>query len=256
MCSNPHCQIGLSWFREKLSPANGEQRRWRWADFAKNYLPQNGPSELPQFRKKYRALGRQKNGVQHATEIYPIPRYTRPWYIRSTLYYQNTIPLQEMAQCHDDVIKWKHFPRYWPFVRGIHWSPLNSRHKVQWRRALMFTLICPPNKRLSKQSWGWWFEMPSCSLWRHFNGHADQWMDHYWHPKSTVILFTESRVQSPYVSHLGGWWAQATSNAMYFILIITEIIIIAALHDEGRTGKRHSYLYTETHFYTHWKSKT
>ena len=25
------------------------------------------------------------------------------------------------------------------------------------------------NKRLSKQSRGWWFEMPSCSLWRHFN---------------------------------------------------------------------------------------
>ena len=22
---------------------------------------------------------------------------------------------------HDDVIKWKHFPRYWPYVRGIHW---------------------------------------------------------------------------------------------------------------------------------------
>ena len=21
---------------------------------------------------------------------------------------------------HDDVIKWKHFPRYWSFVRGIH----------------------------------------------------------------------------------------------------------------------------------------
>ena len=26
-----------------------------------------------------------------------------------------------------------------------------------------------PNKRLSKQSWGWWFEMPSCPLWRHCN---------------------------------------------------------------------------------------
>ena len=25
------------------------------------------------------------------------------------------------------------------------------------------------NKRLSKQSWGWWFEPPSCSLWRHCN---------------------------------------------------------------------------------------
>ena len=42
----------------------------------------------------------------------------------------------------DDVIKWKHFPRYWPFVRGIHRSPVNSTHKGQWREALMFSLIC------------------------------------------------------------------------------------------------------------------
>ena len=26
-----------------------------------------------------------------------------------------------------------------------------------------------PNKRLSKQSWGWWFETPSRSIWRHCN---------------------------------------------------------------------------------------
>ena len=43
---------------------------------------------------------------------------------------------------HDDVIKWKRFPRYWPFVRGIHRWPVDSRHKVQWRGALMFSLIC------------------------------------------------------------------------------------------------------------------
>ena len=43
---------------------------------------------------------------------------------------------------HDDVIKWKHFPRYWPFVRGIHRSPVNSPHKGQWRGALKFSLIC------------------------------------------------------------------------------------------------------------------
>ena len=43
---------------------------------------------------------------------------------------------------HDDVIKWKHFPRYWPFVRGIHQSPVNSPHKGQWRGALIFSLIC------------------------------------------------------------------------------------------------------------------
>ena len=43
---------------------------------------------------------------------------------------------------HDDVIKWQHFPRNWPFVRGIHRSPVNSPHKGQWRGALMFSLIC------------------------------------------------------------------------------------------------------------------
>ena len=43
---------------------------------------------------------------------------------------------------HDDIIKWKHFPRYWPFVRGIHWSPVNFPRKDQWRRDFMFSLIC------------------------------------------------------------------------------------------------------------------
>ena len=42
---------------------------------------------------------------------------------------------------HDDVIKWKHFPRYCPFVRGIHRSSVNSPHKGQWCGALMFSLI-------------------------------------------------------------------------------------------------------------------
>ena len=30
-----------------------------------------------------------------------------------------------------------------------------------------------PNKRLSKQSWGWWFETPSRPLWRHRNGRTE-----------------------------------------------------------------------------------
>ena len=41
----------------------------------------------------------------------------------------------------DDVIKWKHFPRNWPFVREIHRSPVNFPRKGQWRGALMFSLI-------------------------------------------------------------------------------------------------------------------
>ena len=59
---------------------------------------------------------------------------------------------RSMLPIHDDVIKWKHFPRYWPFVRGFD---------------VFFDLR--PDKRLSKQSRGWWFETPSHSLWRHRN---------------------------------------------------------------------------------------
>ena len=42
----------------------------------------------------------------------------------------------------DDVIKFRHFPRFRPFGLGIHRSPVNSPHKGQWRGALMFSLIC------------------------------------------------------------------------------------------------------------------
>ena len=51
-------------------------------------------------------------------------------------------PWRLMSSLHDDVIKWKHFSRYWPFVWGIPRSPVNSPHKGQWRGALMFSLIC------------------------------------------------------------------------------------------------------------------
>ena len=47
-----------------------------------------------------------------------------------------------MKILHDDVIKWKHFPRYWPFVQGIHRSLVNYPHKGQWCGALTFSLIC------------------------------------------------------------------------------------------------------------------
>ena len=43
---------------------------------------------------------------------------------------------------HDDVIRWKKIPRYWPFVRGIQRSAVNYPHKGQWRGSLMFSLIC------------------------------------------------------------------------------------------------------------------
>ena len=68
---------------------------------------------------------------------------------------------------HDDVMKWKHFPRYLSFVRtGHRWIPLTR----PVTRSLDVFFDLRPNKRLSKQSWGWWFETPSRSLWRHCKG--------------------------------------------------------------------------------------
>ena len=66
---------------------------------------------------------------------------------------------------HDDVMKWKHFPRYWPFVRGIHRGP--TQRPVTRSFDVFFDLRL--NKRLSKQSWGLWLETPSRPSWRHCN---------------------------------------------------------------------------------------
>ena len=70
---------------------------------------------------------------------------------------------------HDDVIKWEHFPRYWPFVRGIHRSPVNSPSQRPVTRSFDAFFDLRLNKRLGKQSWRRWFEMPLRSLWRHRN---------------------------------------------------------------------------------------
>ena len=61
---------------------------------------------------------------------------------------------------HDDVIKWKHFTRYWPFGRKNHQSP-----PVAQIFDVFFDLRI--NKRLSKQSRRRWIE--TRSLWRHWN---------------------------------------------------------------------------------------
>ena len=62
-------------------------------------------------------------------------------YGRFYLYATGSLRWHWRNHTHDDVIKWKHFPRNWPFVLEIHRSPVNFPHKGQWRGALMFSLI-------------------------------------------------------------------------------------------------------------------
>ena len=86
--------------------------------------------------------------------------------VRRALFYSASVSREIWMNEHDDVIKWKHIPRYWPFVRRIHRS-FPSQRPVTRSFDVFFDLRL--NKRLSKQSWGWWFEASSRPLWRHFN---------------------------------------------------------------------------------------
>ena len=73
-------------------------------------------------------------------------------------YFSSLIQCSQIHMVHDDVIKCKYFP-----VTGEFPS-----HRPVTRCFDVFFDLCL-NKRLSKQSWGWWFETPSRSLWRHCN---------------------------------------------------------------------------------------
>ena len=55
---------------------------------------------------------------------------------------------------HDVVIKWKYFPLRWPFVRGIHRSPVNSPYKGQWRGTFdVFSSVPEPTVEWTGDLW-------------------------------------------------------------------------------------------------------
>ena len=71
----------------------------------------------------------------------------------------------EVTAANDDEMTGKRFLHHWSFVRGIHWSPVDSHHKgpVIWR----FGLSCDTsgNTLLVKQSNFRWFDTPVTLMW-------------------------------------------------------------------------------------------
>ena len=81
-------------------------------------------------------------------------------------------------------------------------------HKGQWRGALIFSLM------LSKQSWGWWFETPSGSLWRHYNASFLILTLIYiatWSCWATMILVVNTN--TPYINDNVKTWTQWHSSS-------------------------------------------
>ena len=87
--------------------------------------------------------------------------FTNTDYLNHGLYHWEKLGPKSML--HDDIIKWKHF------CAGN--SPVNGEFPTQRPVTRSFDAFFDLwlNKRLSKQSWGWWSEMPSHSLWCHCN---------------------------------------------------------------------------------------
>ena len=115
----------------------------------------------------------------------------------------------------------------WPFVRGIHRSPVNSLHRGQWRAALRVFFDLRLNKRLSKQSWGWWFETPSRPLWCHCNGilmmtssHRNDWI-HIHSPfvrevrRSSVVFLTHCQWCEASMFYLLITWTRWWTNSRF-----------------------------------------
>ena len=113
---------------------------------------------------------------------------------------------------HDDVIKWKHFPRYWPFARGFHRSPVKSPHKGQWRGALMFSVI---------SAWinGWVNNREAGDLRRH-QVHCD-----------VIVMLYEKRISGRYLCgrFIFMWLRRGTSMACRTVRYVCAIAYLCGL---------------------------
>ena len=131
----------------------------------------------------------------------------------------------------ENVIKWKHFPRYRPFVRGIHRSPVNSPHEGQWRGALMFTLICA---RIN----GWVNSREAGDL-RRYRANYDvivmndsRFIFYSWYNIGVVKIQIENILNTIAMDHMGTTFS-VTSK---WYLVILEIICIKILQFDYHTA--------------------
>ena len=82
-------------------------------------------------------------------------RHAYAWQIGP--FWQDTLDHVAVLAEHDGVMTWTLFPHYWPFVRGIHRSTMDSLHKGPVVRTVCLFYIIP-SKLLTKHSGDRWAE--------------------------------------------------------------------------------------------------
>ena len=145
--------IGIQIFSFKKMPLKMSSAKWRPFCLGLNVLRRRicqWHRELALTRRSCRLVDKYEHFIsyklhtivrflEYNAALWPVHGLTRPILWATVL--KSDLFVHDPA-FHDAVIKWKHFPRYWPCVWAIHRSLVNSPHKGQWRGALMFSLIC------------------------------------------------------------------------------------------------------------------
>ena len=117
--------------------------------------------------------------------------------------------------CHDDVIKWKHFPRYWPFLRVIPRSPMNFHTKASDAELCCFLWSGP---------WinGWVNTREAGDLWQGFafltcrqTSHTYEWM-----PDVTQVITNYIKKNHNNMVSIGQWAAWHDINA--FLINVSD----------------------------------
>ena len=120
---------------------------------------------------------------------------------------------------HEDVIKWKHFPLWWSFVRGVHQSSVDSPHKGQWFVDLVYSLIC---------AWtnGWANNLDAGDLWRH---RALYGYMYFW-PHDDVIKWKHFPRYWPFVrGSTGDAGDLRRHRAHYDVTVMFQVIVVVKL---------------------------
>ena len=136
---------------------------------------------------------------------------------------------------HDDVIQWIHFPRCWPFARGINRTRWISHTKASDLELWCVFFYLRLNLRSIKQSWGWWFKKLSRPLWGHCNDMAVFLWDTSqrpatW-PSSAILPFYSLLIQTkmPKLIMMINYNNNNHNDNDSIIIMITIIIIIMVM---------------------------
>ena len=114
---------------------------------------------------------------------------------------------------HHNAIEWKHFPRYWPFVRGIHRSPVNSSHTKDSDAELRCFLG----------------SVPWTNIWAN-NGDAGDLRRHHTHYDVIVMVFCQSRSPITGMWHhylprypTDEWHITNVFSSVYYSVVVSQL---------------------------------